>query len=418
MNSFQALPVEQAQAQLPELESIAATRPNSLVLHDLGVCYFTVGQPQKALVCLQTAWKKNHNYVIALSLGMVLKELGRHEESLEMTEFAFSLAPEDDYVRLAYGEGLLKAGFWKQAWPIYDNARPTQLGAALHLRLPKGVREWDGGPLDANQKLLVINEGGTGDRFCYPRWLPELTKRGINWIFYPYDELFSFYERIFPRERLVKDGEQIVPDPTHWVTPFALPAKLNVAPHDIPPPLPFTATPDMIEKYKVERPDNLPLVGICYRAGEQHQGGLKIRSLTEGQAMRIVCMTGDKIHWVSLQFGSAMPNPVSNVPAFAEGRVTWEDTAGMIANLDAVVTVDTSIMHLAASMEKPLLVPLSGNSCWKFLKTGTKCVWYPTVQLYRNVGRGYENAVDQIIPVIRNGAIRLVSDNAMQNNEA
>ncbi len=211
MNGFQALPVDAALQRTPELEQIAATRPNSLILHDLGVCYFTTGYPEKALCVLETAWKKNRNPSIALSMGLVLKELGRHEESLEMLELAYCSAPEDDYIRLGYSEGLLKAGFWKQAWPIYDNARPTQQAAAIDLRLSLGVREWNGSPLGAHQKLIVINEGGTGDRFSYARWLPELTKLGIDWVFYPYEELFSFYERIFPRERLVKDGEQIVP---------------------------------------------------------------------------------------------------------------------------------------------------------------------------------------------------------------
>ena len=119
--------------------------------------------------------------------------------------------------------------------------------------------------------------------------------------------------------------------------------------------------------------------------------------------MRLVCMTGDRIHWVSLQHGKTMPYPVMNLPAIAEGKATWEDTAGLIRNLDAVVSVDTSIMHLAGAMRKPLYVPLSGNSCWKFLKTGTKCVWYPTARLIRNQGRGFENAVDQLIGAIRNG---------------
>ncbi len=350
---------------------------------------------------MQTAWAKNRNPTIALSMGLVLKELGRHAESLEMLELAYHSMPEDDYIRLGYSEGLLKAGFWKQAWPIYDNARPTQQAAALDLQLPLKVREWDGTLLGPGHKLMVINEGGTGDRFSYARWLPELTKLGIDWVFYPYGELFTFFERLFPRERLIKDGEQIIPDPTHWVTTFALPAKLRATPNTIPPPLPFTATPESIEKFKVERPDNLPVVGICYQAAEQHQGGLKIRSLSEGQAMRLVCMTGDKVHWVSLQHGKTLPHPVMNPPLIAEGKATWEDTAGLIHNLDGIVSVDTSIMHLAGAMGKRLLVPLSGNSCWKFLKTGKKCVWYPTARLIRNEGRGFENAVDQLIGVIR-----------------
>src|SRR5258706_11169962 len=121
---MEALPVEIALRKIPELEAVAAVRPNSLILHDLAVCYFTTGEPEKALLAVKTAWHKNRNSSIALSMGLILKELGQHEDSLEMIEAAYHLAPEDDYIKLGYGEGLLKAGLWKQAWPIYDNARP------------------------------------------------------------------------------------------------------------------------------------------------------------------------------------------------------------------------------------------------------------------------------------------------------
>jgi hypothetical protein len=74
----------------------------------------------------------------------------------------------------------------------------------------------------------------------------------------------------------------------------------------------------------------------------------------------------------------------------------------LIHNLDAVVTVDTSVMHVAGSMGKKMAVLLSGNSCWKFLKSGPKCVWYPSATLFRNEGHGFENAIDQVIVALRN----------------
>src|SRR5256886_4371731 len=60
-----------------------------------------------------------------------------------------------------------------------------------------------GEPLQDGHVLLVINEGGTGDRISYARWLPELTKRGINWRFYPYDVLFPFRSE---ERRVGKEG--------------------------------------------------------------------------------------------------------------------------------------------------------------------------------------------------------------------
>lgn len=388
-----------ARQRIPELEAICNARPTPMLVADLAGCYFTNDQPEKALPLAQRVAMVRKDPGVLMNLALILKDLGRHEESFKAVQEAYWLNSDDFYIRLGYSEALLKAGFWKQAWPLYDNARPTQFGAACDLRLPHSVKEWDGNELPEGHTLLVINEGGTGDRLSYARWLPELTKRGINWKFYPYGALFSFFERIFPRDRLIADGENLAPDPTHWATTFSLPAKLNIGPSEVPPPLQFKASEESIEKYKLSRPDGLPIVGLCYEAAEAFQGGRRVRSMSEGQALRLVCQTGDKVHWISLQHDKTMPYPVSNVPF-----KTWEDTAGLMHNLDAVVTVDTGVMHLAGGLNKPMAVPLSGNSCWKFLKKGKKLNLYPSATFYRNEGRGFEEAINELVAAIRNGS--------------
>jgi hypothetical protein len=393
---MEAMSQEYAQARIPELESIALVRPTSMLLADLAGCYFTLGQTERALPLAQKAWEKNKNSGIGMNLGLILKDLGRHDEASKVIEEAYWLNSDDAYIRLGYGEALLKAGHWKQAWPVYDNARPTQFGAACMLRLPSKVREWDGEPLPEGHELIVINEGGTGDRFSYARYLNNLTVLGINWKFYPFDELFSFFERIFPRTRLVKDGDET--NPTHWTTTFSLPAKLDVGVSDVPPPLPLNPSENAIKKFALQKSDKMPIVGLCYEAAEMHQGNRKVRSLTEGQAMRLVCMTGDKVHWVNLQHGKIMPFPVSNI-----NFESWDDTAGLIHNLDAVVSVDTGVMHLAGAMRKPMAVLLGGNSCWKFLRKGKKLNLYPFATFYRNPDRGFETAISELVAAIRNG---------------
>lgn len=398
MPPFEVMSQEYARQRIPELEKICSVRPNSLILADLAACYFTLNDPERALPLLEMAWGKNKKSGIGMNLAMVLKDLGRHEESFRAIEEAYWLDPEDFYIRLGYSEALLRAGFWKQAWKVADNARPTQQGAAYDLLLPRNVREWNGEPLPEGHELLVVNEGGTGDRFCYPRWLPELTKLGINWKFYPYDQLFEFYKRIFPADKLIADGSEI--RATHWTTAFALPAKLECAgPNAVPEPLKVIATPESIEKYRMARTDDLPIVGLCYSAAELFQGDRKVRSLTEGQAMRLICMTGDKVHWVSLQYGSKIPYPCTNLPFH-----TWDDTAGMIANMDAVVSVDTGVLHLSGSMGKTTACLLSGNSCWKFAGKKPKHKLYPSATFYRNEGLGMENALDRLITAIRSNS--------------
>lgn len=395
---MQAMEKSFAKQRVGELEKICRLRPNSLNLADLAAVYFTLDQPEKALNLAEVSWAQNKNPSVGMNLSLIYKDLGMHDKALATVQESFWLNPDDPYIRMGYGEALLKAGFWEQAWSVYDNSRPTQLGAALYLGLPASIQEWDGSGLPEDHQLIVINEGGTGDRISYARWLHELTDRGINWKFYPFEELFSFFERVFPRDRLLADGDQMDPDPTHWVTTFSLPAKLKAMPGKIPPPLKFTASPEAIKKYELARKDDLPIVGLCYEAAELFQGGRRVRSMSEGQAMRLVCQTGDKVHWINLQHDKEMPYPVSNIPF-----KTWEDTAGLIHNLDAVVTVDTGTMHLAGALNKKMSVILSANSCWKFLREGKKLSLYPSATFYRNETHGVENAITALVADIRNG---------------
>lgn len=395
---MEILTVEMARQRVSEFEDICQNRMNVNSLAELASCYFTLGDPERALPLSKLAWEWNRkDSGIGMNLAMILKDLGRHEESFHVIETAYWCNPDDFYIQLGYAEALLKAGYWKQAWALYDNSRPTQSGAAMDLRIPVQIPEWDGRPLPEGHKILVINEGGTGDRISYARWLPELTKRGINWIFYPYTPLFSIFERVFPRDKLAADGEDIG-EFTHWCTSFSLPAKLGIGPNEIPPPLQISPLSERVDKFRINRGNDLPVVGLCYKAAELFQGGRTVRSLTGPQAMRLRCMTADKVNWVNLQHGEKMEYPAINTDL-----KDWEDTVALLSQLDAVVTVDTSVMHVAGCLNKPMAVLLSGNSCWKFLRTGKKLPWYPTANFYRNDGQGLEQAINETVAAIRNG---------------
>lgn len=396
---MQVMDVETSANRIPSLERILSLRPNSTIAGDLAGCYFTVGESEKALPLALAAWDKNKHPSMGMNLALILKDLGRHDESFKVVQEAYWINPNDDYIRLGYSEALLRKGFWRQAWPLYEHARPTQLGAALELELPSECKEWNGESLSEDHLLLVINEGGAGDRWNYARWLPELTKKGINWRFYPYSVFFNFFERVLPRQQLMIDGEKLKNPPTHWATTFSLPAKLDAVPTQIPPAIPFTAKPEIAERYKFQTFDGLPVVGLCFEAAEKFQGGRRVRSMTEGQAMRLATMTADRVHWISLQHGKKMPYPVQYVPF-----ETWEDTAGLLSALDAIVTVDTGTFWLASAMGKEVYLLLPGNGDWKYGET-PKCYWSPTVKYYRNDGLGFENAITSLISDIRQGKI-------------
>jgi hypothetical protein len=401
VDEFKPMEVAVARQRIGDLLTMLADRPSSMLCADIGSSYFTLSEPETARLYLEKAWDKNKTVAgIAMNLALTYKDLGLHDEAMKMMEKAFAIAPQEDfYIRLGLQESLLKHGFWQQAWALTET-RPSQQNAAYDLRLPAVVKKWDGSPLPEGHVLIVANEGGFGDRLNYARWLPKLTEMGINWKFYPSMPLFAFFERVFPRDRLIADGDIIVPDPTHWTTTFGLPQDLKATPTQIPLPLPILADEKLVEQFRIQRSDKFPVIGICYSAGELLQGGRKVRSLSEGQAMRLVTSTAHRIHWVNLQHRQKMPQPVVNFPID-----TWQEFAGLIQNLDGVVSVDTGVYHLAGAMGKQMATILAANSCWKYGMSGKKDPWYPTSILYRNKVHGMEDAVTELIQDINTGAI-------------
>ena len=404
-----------AKDQLVYWRNMLALRPNSAeAMQNVASCLFTLGEVDEAMVIYPKAYALDRSSsAIAMNYGMILKDLGKFGESASVVQHAYTLDPDFFYLRLGWSESLLRNGNWREAWPVYNEARPgTKQGARNMLSIPDNVPEWQGEELKPPQnRLLVIGEGGTGDRITYSRWLPELFKRGIEWAYFPdcvppIPGLQTLFERVpWLKGRTRKAGEAFTYD--YWTTVFSLPACFDAIPTKIPRYLSwFEPDPELKKKYFIQRPqgDKRPIYGLIWGANELFEGGMKFRSLLESQAMRIVLQTCDLCHWVNCWMGDAHGNnfklgqPVLN-PKFEN----WEDTAALLANVDAVVTTDNGAGWLAQALGLPCSILLSGNSDWKFLRGTSKSYWSDRARLFRNSGQGFESAVDSLILAIRNG---------------
>jgi hypothetical protein len=401
------LSIEDAKKLKAKWEAINALRPNAENAMKLACIHFTLGNGDIALRAMNEIVpavlaangevSTSAKAAALLNRGMVLRGFGLFEEAQKDLIHAWELDKYSPYIAMARAEEHLRKGEWAEGWKLHNAARGTCEGAALALGLTSKCKFWDG--LEVPEHLLVINEGGAGDRINYTRWLPLLTERGINWTFYCFDEFKPFYDRLpwIGPERTIgeKDRKEFSPPPSHWTTTFALASPLGITPATIPQyPTPFT--PPKLD-FKFTNPDGLPMVGLAWSANELFQGGMKFRSLTEGQAMRLICMTTDKVHWVNLQHGHKMPYPVLNV-----GFETWQDTSVLMDACDAVVTVDSGPLWLSLAMNKETAVLLTASEDWKFASN-----WGSQLKKYHNGSSEQlfdaEHAIDLLIADIRKG---------------
>jgi hypothetical protein len=404
-----------ARDQLPYWRNMLIMRPDDAeAIQNVASCLFTIGETEEALALYPRAYDLNRSSsAIAMNYGMILKDMGRFGASAEIVQHAHMLDPDFFYLRLGWAESLLRNGNWLDAWPLYNEARPgTKQGARNMLGLSNEINEWLGEPLTAPEnKLLVIGEGGTGDRITYSRWLPELDKLGIEWMYFPDCQppipgLQAVFDRVpWLQGKLKKSGD--VYEASHWTTVFSLPAVLNAIPTKIPKyPSWFLPNPELQKKYQITKPagDTRPIYGLIWGANELFEGGMKFRSLMESQAMRLVLQTCDLCHWVNCWMGDAHGNNFKlGLPVYNPKFENWEETAALLSNMDGIVTTDNGAGWLSQALGLPCSILLSGNSDWKFLRGCEKSYWSTAARLFRNKGQGFESAIDACVMAIRNG---------------
>jgi ADP-heptose:LPS heptosyltransferase len=100
---------------------------------------------------------------------------------------------------------------------------------------------------------------------------------------------------------------------------------------------------------------------------------------------RLLKLTG--VRFFSLQ-KDAKPHASLAITDWTAELADFAETAGLIENLDLVISVDTSVAHLAGAMGKRVWVMLPFAPDWRWLREREDSPWYPTMRLFRQARRG------------------------------
>jgi hypothetical protein len=100
--------------------------------------------------------------------------------------------------------------------------------------------------------------------------------------------------------------------------------------------------------------------------------------------------------WYSLQVGDPEVQH-QNLIDMTHRIHDFSDTAALIDNLDLVITIDTSVAHLAGALGKPVWVMLKFSSDWRWLLERSDSPWYPTMRLFRQIrSGGWGDVVEEV----------------------
>jgi hypothetical protein len=386
---------EQAFALIASLDKKLAGKLSSqeraTYLCGRAVLYEALGD-REMLSAAQEAYKYSKTAQSAALVAVALHHYGRIKESIEWYGRAYSYPHEPGYEIDIGQQGALlfqqTDQTWLKAWEITKQLKKRIVWAA---HLPT----WNGQPV---KELQVLSEGGNGDLIQNCRFLPLLKERGVEryTIFLPPFFFESGFVDLIKRQPWCPEIKRLVECKPGIPSAgfFDLAAIAGTLPSTIPPAPTWNIDPerDSSFAYALCHMDSRPKIGITWAARAMETpicAPSVYRELGQEQAQRLV--SGIDANWISLQ--------VPDLPLEGVTRLSlksWDDTAAVINNLDAVVTVDTAVMHLAASLGKQTHVLLSGAVDWKFSTEG-QCPWYPDMILWRNEDWGFENAINNFI---------------------
>jgi len=304
------------------------------------------------------------------NLATVLQLLGHHPQAEAGFGEALALDPANARARGSLGLSVLAQGRWAEGFPLYDAWRelPEAQGrAAPELVIPR----WRGEPL-AGKSLVVWGEEGFGDQIMFARFAKALEREGaeVGWVAHPaLTRLLQ--EGLGQQAAAMRPGLSILG--ADFVVPSSQLPALMMARTPSPPPAPYLASPP------ANRIEGLRL-GIKPRGSAAHDNDAN-RSLDEAAAAALL----------------ALPGAVSLAPEETGARDFW-DTAGIIAGLDLVISVDTAVAHLAGALGRRCWVLLPAVGCdWRWGSEGETTPWYPSLRLFRQRTPGnWEPVIDEV----------------------
>ena len=276
----------------------------------------------------------------------------------------------------ARSKALLAAGRFQEGWGEYDWRWHTGEASRRSFLQPR----WKGE--DPSGKTILIHaEQGMGDTIQFCRYVPLVADLGATTIFEAPPELMDLLSGMPGVSQFVQRGD-ILPAFDYECPLLDLPQIFGTDLKTIPQIVPL---PRLLPS-PVKRADQGTLrIGICWAGNPRHSKD-KARSVPLAELVPLITENAASWHVLQkdLRIGDA---------ALMEGNATlirdeaaftrFSRTAELISTLDLVITVDTSIAHLAGTVGVPTWVMLPRDPDWRWLRQRTDSPWYPAMRLFR-----------------------------------
>jgi tetratricopeptide (TPR) repeat protein len=379
--------------------AVVIDRNNAAAIYNRGNSLLALERFDEALASYQRVLALDPGHVDALyNRGNALRELRRHDEALASYRRALAIRP--DYADVHVNEALmrLRLGDFRDGFAKYEWRWKKKEVAALQRHFPQPL--WLGDAPLAGRALLLHAEQGFGDTIQFARYVQLVAWQGADVILEVQPTLKALMRQLAGVSVVTGRGEGLPRFDFHCPLlslPFAFETELATIPGIVPYLVP---PPDRVAKWQDRLQRRKPLrVGIAWAGSASYQSD-ENRSIALGQLAPL--WSHQDIEFVSIQ---REPRPADK--AVLEGNPhllhvgpdleDFADTAAVVSLLDIVVSIDTSIAHLAGALGKPVLIMLPYSPDFRWMLDRDDSPWYPTARLFRQPRRGdWDSVIERV----------------------
>lgn len=395
----------QYEAAIKAYQNAISLEPDHADAHyNLGNLQMMQGKLVAAAASYQQAVVIKPDFAYAhCNLGSALAELGQTNLAIASYKQALLYIPEDGEVHFNLALLLLAQGEYQEGWQEHEYRYHPSVNNP-NVRVPAlSFPQWQGQPLKG-KSIVIWYEQGLGDTIQFSRYAAMLKQQQAATVTLVCDSsLKLLFESLTGVDKILTTTEASAITPhDYWTFPLSIPLHCHTTLATIPAVVPYlAASAQAIEQWQTKLPEGKMRIGLIWKGSTGHKNDGN-RSIPTLQLLAPLWnITGCR--FISLQKVLAEAEiadfsvhyPVTHLGTELNN---FADTAAIIAQLDLVITVDTSVAHLAGALGKPVWLLLPYVADWRWLESREDSPWYPTMKLFRQARLGdWEEVINRVV---------------------
>lgn len=355
------------------------------------ICLESFEKYDEAKYCYDQAIKLKPDYAEAWSnKGALLHELQQFEEALQHYDRAIKLNPNYYKAIVNKGHTKLLLGNFEEGWDLFSkrwkkkkfqNYRHSNYNELQSLKDIK------------NKKVLVWHEQGLGDVIQFSRYISQLIRLEANVTFEVQEDLVNFFQSHLNCNVLSSINKLV--DFDFQIPLLQLPNLFKTNDKNIPPLSKININSEVIiSKREILNISNTKKnIGIAVSGNPSHKQDHK-RSMPLSYFKSLLHLGNFFLIQKEIsKFDMEFLNENKSIHFVGEHIKNFIDTASIVENMDLIISVDTSLIHLAGSLNKKSFLMLAWCPDWRWLLNNSNTPWYPSVKIFRQSSLGNWNSV-------------------------